>query len=228
MGQSETFKLPHGARGIEFDDFAMQLCRDKALLLRKSAGEHYTVHAGIKSGVLDIHRTWIDENGKEQHKTVFAMRRDDIPLLLGELTSLTTGFMQLIRRLRLGWLVRQNIGIVRGLYPVTARELGGVTRKGRHKRLVFDEEKGSSSVYVPEYLEEVFDFPDGPFSLFKGNRQIGIGIKRTDHLGNPRLFWLRLRDLTRFFEGTGPQLIEIASRYAIPPDKYRDYSVLVP
>ena len=228
MGQSETFKLPYGARGIDFHDFAMQLLRDKAMFVIKSTGEHYTVHSGFKSGVLDIHRKWEDENRKVQYQTVYAILRENIPLLLGELSSLTTGLFRLIRPLRLGWLARQNIGIVLGLYPVTARELGGVTRKERRNRLVFDEEKISRNVFVPEYLGEVFDLPDGVFSLLKANRQIGIGIKRTDHLGNSRLFWLSLRDLTRFFKATEPQLNEIVSRYAIPPDRYRDYSVLVP
>jgi hypothetical protein len=43
--------------------------------------------------------------------------------------------------------------------------IAGVTRK-RIRRLTFDAELYERKVFVPEYLEEIYDFPDGNFSLF--------------------------------------------------------------
>ena len=43
---------------------------------------------------------------------------------------------------------------------------------------------------MPKFLEEIYDFPDGNFSLFHKNRNIGIGFKKTDGNGDTRLFWI--------------------------------------
>jgi len=47
--------LPHGAIGIEGDDFAVEFRADKIVFIHKSAGQgkHYTFHAGPNSGVFD-------------------------------------------------------------------------------------------------------------------------------------------------------------------------------
>jgi len=45
----------------------MELGRDKVVMLAKTAGEHYTLQAGHNSGIIDLHRTWRDTNGRE-HK----------------------------------------------------------------------------------------------------------------------------------------------------------------
>lgn len=50
--------LPHGATGIEVGNFVIELRSDKVVVLAKDRGEHYTLHAGQKSGILDVHRTW--------------------------------------------------------------------------------------------------------------------------------------------------------------------------
>ena len=52
---------------------------------------------------------------------------------------------------------------------------------------------------VPEFLEEVYDFPDGNFALFRRRRRIGIGFKTTvAGGGDVRLAWIKLTDLMRF------------------------------
>jgi hypothetical protein len=99
--------------------------------------------------------------------------------------------------------------------------MADISRK-RKKRLVLDEEKFANNIYVPEYLDEVWDFPDGQFLLGKQGRLIGIGIKTTDH-GTKKLYWLKLKDITRFFKAVEPKFIEAALRHAIAPEKYGDY-----
>src|SRR5262245_50792479 len=71
-------RLPHGARGIDLGDLALEEGKDKLVLIKKSATEHYTLHAGTASGIMDVHRTWTDERGTIQHQTLFSITRDDL------------------------------------------------------------------------------------------------------------------------------------------------------
>src|SRR5260370_41957942 len=103
----------------------------------------------------------------------------------------------LVRPLRLGWLKHRNIGIARGIDPVSDDDIAAVTRK-RKRRLTLDAELYEQNLFVPEFLEEVYEFPDGNFALFHRGRQIGIGFKKTYADGNVRLFWIKRRDLARF------------------------------
>jgi hypothetical protein len=84
----DRYSLPHGAKGIEADGFAVNFAGDKLVFIPKSegAGKHYTLHAGPKSGVIDLHETEPAADGGEQHRTLFAVRHDDLPALLGEAT----------------------------------------------------------------------------------------------------------------------------------------------
>jgi hypothetical protein len=221
--------LPHGATGIEVGNFVIEFGRDKVVALAKDRGEHYTLHAGHKSGILDIHRTWRDSDGAERHQTVFAMRHVDLPALLIEFASMPTEMTRLLRRLRPGWLHRHGIGIVRGLDPLSDGDIAAITRRrsGR-KRIIVDEDKLQANIQIPEYLDEVWDFPDGAFSLFDGRRKIGVGIKATDRLGHVRLYWFKLRDVSRFFKTSEATFLTTALKYAIPREKYKEYAILEP
>jgi hypothetical protein len=222
-------QLPHGASGIEFDGFVIEFRQDKVIALAKNRDEHYTLHSGEDSGVLDLHRTWREADGTERHQTVFAIHRSDLPALLVELSPVATGMFRLIRPLRLGWLHWNNIGVVRGLDPTTDTDITAITRKrpGR-KRVVIDEDQVRANIVIPEYLDQVWDFPDGAFSLFKPGRKIGVGIKATDPVGQVHLFWFKLRDASRLFSEFEAHFAATASKYAIPREKYTDYGVLEP
>lgn len=223
----KTFSFPNGACGIEVGDFVIQSGKDKVVLLTKRRGEHYTLQAGHASGVLDIHHTREHLSGKERHQTVFAMRRADLADFLNDLMPMTTGMLRLVRRLRLGWLYRNDIGIVVGLDPVTDIDMAAITRR-RRKRLVVDEDVLRNNVQIPEYLEDIWDFPDGAFSLVIGGRKIGVGIKATDQLGRARLYWFKLRDVSRFLKTFQDSLVTTAVKYGIPKEKYADYGMLKP
>lgn len=224
-----AFSLPHGASGIETGDFAIEFRSDKVVAIARATGEQYTLHAGHDSGVLDLHRTWRDASGIERHQTVFAMLRSDLHGLLADLSPLTIGTLQLFRRLRLGWLYRNNIDIVWGIDPITDQEIAAVTRRRRgRKRLVLDEAKLRDNVLIPEHLEEIWGFPDGAFSLMNRGQKIGVGIKVTDPAGYPHLYWLRLRDISRLFHAVQDRFFATALKYAIPKEKYKDYDVLEP
>ena len=212
--------LPHGATGIEIDNFVLQQGHDKLIIVDKFLREHYTLQAGTTSGIIDFHRTWEDDSGEKHHETLFAIHHQQAAELLATFASAHGELMKLFRPLRVGWLARQGIGIVHGLDPTTDKEFEAVTRR-RKKRLIPDEQLFEATMIVPEILEEVYDFPDGAFSLVKGKKKIGIGFKMTDEFGKTRLQWLRLRDLQQLATKWEQQLSTLAEQHAIPPSDYR-------
>lgn len=217
--------MPHNAKGFDLGDLVIMFCPDKALVTRKTAGDHFTLHFGYRSGVIDVHRTCKDG----QHKTIFAMRRDNIPALLGDLASLLPALGRLLRPLRLGWLVRQRIGIAWGVFPTAEEHISRVTRLGskrQKRRLVLDQEKFLSEIFAPEYYDEVWSQPDGEFSLWKDGQAIGMAFKSTGPYGNARLAWIKLRDLNRLSGQAWPLIREAALRYAIPESDYHNYPFL--
>lgn len=130
-----------------------------------------------------------------------------------------------IRPLRLGWLKHRNIGIARGIEPVSDEDIAAVTRK-RKKRLALNAELYRQNIIAPEFLEGVYDFPDGNFTLLHRGRAIGIGFKHTDAEGNVRLFWIKRRDLLRFGNDWQRRVMDALQRIAIPSERYGEYPFL--
>lgn len=190
--------LPNGAKGIEAGNIILTTGRDKLIVARKGAEEHYTLQSGTQSGIIDLHRTWTSD-GETKHETLFAIKHDRLPALLNAFAPLAYDVFRLLRPLRVGWLHRHGIGIVHGLEPTTDEQLAAVTTK-RKRRLVANEERWQAAITVPEFLDDVYDFPDGAFSLFKGNNKIGIGFKNTDENGQTRLRWLKITDLNKLMK----------------------------
>src|SRR5437016_440511 len=220
----EPYALPHGAKGIEGDGFAVEFRADKIVFVPKadSKATHYTLHTGANSGVIDLHATGGDG---ETHRTLFAIRKDDLFGLLQEMAPIVPELLGLLRPLRLGWLKHGNIGIARGIEPVADAEIAAVTRK-RKKRLTLDPELYCQNIGCPEFLEDVYDFPDGNFTLLHKGRAIGMGLKKTCAQGDIRLFWIKRRDLLRFGHYWQQRLIEHLQRIAISPERYADYPFL--
>jgi hypothetical protein len=221
MEQRQPSSLPYRARGIEVGELAIEFLEDKVIVIPKGRNEHYTLELGVSSGVIDIHCTSTNP-ASPGRRTLFAIRLEDVLALLSEIgPSMLPAMLGLSRPLRLGWLARNQIGIARVPDATSEQDMAAVARL-RKKRLVLDDEKFANNTYVPEYLGAVWDFPDGPFLLGKQGRLIGIGIKKT-YQGRKRLYWLKSRDINRFFREMEPKFIEAALRYAISPQKYIDY-----
>lgn len=219
--------LPHGAKGIEGDAFAIEFRGDKVVFIVRSGdkGDHYTLQAGLKSGVIDLHETQPNTEGEEAHRTLFAMRRGDLPAILGEFVPMVEELIGLLRPLRVGWMHRHGIGIARGVNPVSDEDIAAVTRR-RKRRLALDAELYERNVFVPEYLEEVYDFPDGNFALFHRGCQVGIGFKQTYAEDDVRLFWIKLSDLMRFGKVWQEKASSTFAAAAIPPERYPEYPFL--
>lgn len=221
--------FPHGASGIEFGDFVIEFRKDKVVAIAKDRDEHYTLHAGHVSGILDLHRTWREADGTKHHQTVFAVHHSNLFALLAEMSPRAADILRLFRPLRIGWLYRHNIGVVRGLDPVTDADIAAITRRrSGKKRVVVDKDQVRTNIAIPEYLDEIWDFPDGAFSLFKHGKKIGIGIKATDRTRHAHLYWFKLRDASTLFRRFETHFGAAATKYAIPKERYKDYGVLEP
>jgi hypothetical protein len=210
-------RLPHDANGIKLDDYTVKLRNDKVMVFPRSGdkGDHYTLHTGPHSAVLDVHETLPE---KDEHRTLFKIRHEDIGAVLGDTAPMAEGLLRLLRPLRLGWLKRHGICVVRGLDPASDDEIEAITVR-RNGCLVIDDERLKANIFVPQYLDEVWGFPDGAFSLVHCGRKIGIGFKKTDSGGNARLFWIKLLHLKRFAAVWQPKIVDALSRSAITPGK---------
>jgi hypothetical protein len=219
--------LPHDARGIEGENFVLQFLADKIVFVPRSGAEreHYTFHAGSKSGVFDLHETQMSSGCSAQHRTLFAMRREDIPPALELLRPLLSELLSLLRPLRLGWLKHRDIGIARGIDLISDLDIAAATRK-RKGRLAIDPKLYEAHIFVPEFLEEIYDFPSGTFALFRRQSRIGIGFKATRADGDVCLSWVKLSDLMRFGHDWQKKVMSTLQTLAIPSERYPDFPFL--
>ena len=170
----------------------MALGADKIVFILKSHADgqpleremeiHYTLHGGARSGVLDLHETRTAPDGQKSHRTLFALRTGDLAHLLQQLAPMVVDLLGLVRPLRLGWMARKGIGIARGVDPVSDLDITPITRK-RKRRLILDPCLYEQNIFVPKYLEQVYEFPDGQFTLFIYGGKLGLGSRRPMHRG---------------------------------------------
>ena len=230
----DRYSLPHGAKGIESEDFALSFGPDRIVFAPKPAQRkpedeepetHYTFSARQDSGVIDMHETTVLPDGSKAYRTLFAMREEDLPPVLQGLAAMVPELFGLFRPLRLGWLKHRHIAIARGIDPVSDEDIAAITRK-RKRKLALDPQLYEENVFVPEYLEEIYDFPDGNFSLLCRNCPIGIGFKKTDAEGRVHLFWIKRRDLLRFGHHWQDKVMNALQAASIPRDRYGEYPFL--
>lgn len=231
----DRYFLPHGARVFDGEGFAVAFGADKVVFIVKPPADgrtveqrtemHYTFHAGPESGVIDLHETTTAADGQKHHRTLFAVRTNDLPPALQQLAPMLGELLNLLRPLRVGWMMHRGIGIARGVDPLSDQEFAAVTRK-RKGHLTIDMQLYQQNIFVPEYLEDVYEFPDGTFTMFRKSRKIGFGFKATDAMGNVRLFWIKRRDLLRFGNDWQQKVVDTLRSNAIPPESYADFSFL--
>jgi len=216
-GHRNLPSLPHGARRLAVGDLTIGFAHDKIVVPLPGLNRHITLHAGRRSGWLDIHETIRTRDG-EQHETLLRISHDKLNAMLLELMRPTNHMLAgVIRRLRPGWMVRRCIGAVYGL-SVGDEDLEKVTVVKRRK-LQIDPELLAGRVSIPEYVEEFYDLPDGAsFTLFSWRcptkpARLGIGFKISRPDGRPQLVWVRDRDLVRGRRELQRELLQLAQRY---------------
>lgn len=115
---SSDHPLPKGANGLDLGELVLALARDKLIFTPKGAREHYTLHLGPYSRVIDVHKTTLREDGTEEHLTLFSITHER---LLAMLEALNTPFLELLmslaRPLNPAWMEKRRVGVIVGLLP---------------------------------------------------------------------------------------------------------------
>ncbi len=231
----DSYSLPYDAKGIDSDEFSLSFSQNRIVLIPKLAGctseekdqeKHYTLSIRQDSGVIDIHETIVLPDRSKRYRTLFAIREEDFLSALQGVKAMVPELFSLFRPLRLGWLKHRHINIVLGSELGSDEEIAAITRK-RKRKLVLDPKLYKDKVFALEYLEEIYDFADGNFSLWYRNSRIGIGFKRTDGDGRVHLSWIKLSDLLRFGYNWQEKVMNALQTASIPPDRYGDYRFLV-
>jgi hypothetical protein len=221
MGRSEASNpLPHGASSMAIGNFVIVFLPDKALVSRKTIGDHFTLQYGEKSDIIDLHRTWIDPQGCKRHTPIFGMRRENIPAFVEELSSLLLLSLP-FRRLRLGWLRHRGITIMCGALPVDEEHISKVTRRAK-RRLVLDQEKFLDEIYAPETYDDVRGLP-GPFTLLRNGRTVGAAFDIPYPHGAAKLSWIKQRGLFRSLDQKIKMIKEVALRYSLSESELREH-----
>jgi len=207
-------------KGLDHEKFAVSFQPDKIVFTSKDQGDiHYTLHLGGKSGTIDFHETTRGTDGHKGHRTLFSMRKPDLEQLLrGIALPGIQALTGILRPLCLGWLHHRGIAVVTSLLP-TEQEIPTITRMRRKRRLAIDEQAFISYVRAPEFLEEILEGPDRVFTLISMKRRIprpiGFGFKVTGPSESPRLFWVKMSDLSAVVQRLQSLFIRTASRYNI-------------
>jgi hypothetical protein len=221
--------LPYGARGVDFGNFSWEVRPDgKAHFFAKGMGNfHWTLHPGTSTGVLDLHQTLVNQDGANLHNTLFMIKLEDFEKVLNELGPVVIpGLLRQFRPLRLGWLRRRGIRIMR--HPAsTAGELAAVTKRNRRKRIEFDMPAFEAALDILNSPDELPGMPDGVFSLVAirrwGTTRIGTGLKATDGNGTAHLLWARDEELLDWRQQTEETINDIVAKYEIAPQDYIKY-----
>lgn len=207
-------------KGIDHEKFAVIFQSGKIIVTPKGKGDvHYTLHLSGRSGIIDLHKSIKGDDGQKKYTTLFSMRKQDLePLLFEIIGSAMQALTGVLRHLRLGWLCHRKIGVVTGQFP-TEEEIRAIAIVGRKRRFAIDEQVFLSNLTAPKYLDEILEGPDRVFTLISMKRrnpkQIGFGFKVTAPSGEPRLFWVKMTDLSAVVERLQPLFIRTASRYNI-------------
>jgi len=225
--------LPPNVTGIDFGELILEIKPDKIILIKKDKNSiHYTLPFGDKTGIIDIHKTWCDENGKPQHETIGAIRKETLAVILKVFMeeagqSILQDFLSFLRPCRLGWLKHRNIGVVTGLFP-TETDIPKITRKSRGgKRLKIDIKLLEQNITAPEYLNDIYDYPDETvFTLLKRRKnkwkQIGMLFKKTYSNGGQRLFWTKFGGEIKLLNKYESIILPIIKEYSLSDEEIKN------
>ena len=153
--------------------------------------------------MFDIHKTTVGKDGNT-YETIGAARPEDLIVSLEPVTAqLVSELLAARRRLKLGWLHHNYIGIVSGLFP----DINSPAINIKGSTLELSADSMSGQVRWLEYLEEVYEIPDEAFALFKDSRKqqrkfVGVGFKQQIPNRPPILYWVKMKDLRRWIART--------------------------
>jgi hypothetical protein len=207
-------------KGIDLGDGMLLTLDDKLVATTKGSTVHLTIHFGPKSKILDIHLTRRTQSGLTEHEKLFEIPHDKLEILGNELVlPATHRLLRAFRRLRPGWLARNGIGVILGMFPPKEADLRSLFTV-RKRRLVPSPDKIEQNIRAPEFYENLYNLPDYEGFTLVGWRKrrskpeiIGVGLKLTDIFGNPRLMWLTRQRIDEAVEEIGKLLEAAAKKY---------------
>jgi len=216
---SSDHPLPKGASGLGLGELVLALARDMLIFTPKGAREHYTLHLGPNSRVIDVHKTTLREDGTEEHLTLFSITHEQ---LLTMLEALTAPFLELLmslaRPLNPAWMEKRRVGAIVGLLP-TGKEIAAVSRV-RRRKFAIDPQKLAARAWAPERLNDLYDIDTKIFTLFldqrnKAPHKIGYGFAVTDTRSRRRLVWIPDRNVTHAMHRGSALLQDAAVKYGV-------------
>lgn len=218
MSDSRKIELPYGANGLDLGECVFAFARDKVVFTTKASRDHITLHFGVHSQVMDIHQTVTNVDGTITHIRLFSISHKSLAEMVQSISfPVLRALNGILRPLRLGWMAKRRIGAVLGLIP-TDSEVVHVTKR-RRRKLSIVPDKLLARANFPEFLEELYDLPDGQIiTLFsckgsKSPKMIGLGFKFTEPSGHRRLVWLSRRRMGRALENINGLLQNAAAKY---------------
>lgn len=197
--------LPDGIHRLDLGVAIIAFLGDKIVLSPKGSDEHVTLHLGLTSKKLDVHRTRRLKGGAESFKTILTIPHEQLPAIAADLVPLIeSALSKSLRPLRLGWMSRHKIWAEPAFHPSESDQPAlMVVRKGR---LTVDPAKLTANMGKLEFLDDLFDLPYGQafslFSLKKRNRPkiFGIGFRLSGPEGSPKLYWCSYKQLFKFLD----------------------------
>lgn len=219
MPDSLRDPLPKGANRLDIGELVLAFARDKLVFTPKGMREHYTLHFGPYSKIIDLHKTTLRADEIPEHLTLFSITHKRLLAMMEELAQpLGDLLMGLARPLSPAWMEKRRVGAVVGLLP-TGADTAAVGRV-RRRKFVIDPKKLAARVWTPDFIDELYDLEGKIFTLFqnqrnKAPRKIGYGFTITDVRRRCRLVWTPDRNVAEALQRGSTLLNDAAVRYGI-------------
>jgi hypothetical protein len=170
---------PPQAKGIDAGDLRFVWGQDKIIFATKNRAEHFTVHFGPDSKVLDVHRTLEGPRGSTSHETLFSITHEKLVAIFSEiahplfrvLSGIAVPFPPSLLR-------RPDVTAIVGI-PLSLEQFVSVSRMHK-RRLAADPAKVRSRLWVAQSFDELQTIGDGEFFTVLSRRR----NKQPRHIGN--------------------------------------------
>jgi hypothetical protein len=210
-------RLPDGIHRLDLGVAIVAFLGDKIVLSPKGSDKHVTLHLGLTSKKLDVHRTRRLKGGTESYETILTIPHEQLPAIAADLVPLMeSALSKSLRPLRVGWMSRHKIMAEPAFHPSESDQADlTVVRKGR---LTVDPARLAANMGKLEFLDDLFDLPYGQafslISLKKRNRPkiFGIGFRLSGPEGSPKLYWCSNKQLFKCLDTFQARFMAILTR----------------
>ncbi len=217
MPDSPHDPLPKGANGLDLGALVLAFARDKLVFTPKGLPEHYTLHLGPNSKVIDIHKTTLRPDGTIEYLTLFSMTHERLLAMMDELAQpLGKLLMGLARPLSPAWMEKRRVGAIVGLVP-TGNNIASIGQL-RRRKFAIDPRRLAAHAWAPDFIDELYDIDGKIFTLVLNQRnrtprKIGYGFSVADARGKRRLVWIPDRSVAHAMERGSALLKNAAAKY---------------